>query len=100
MQPIQMRSNQHLALEHMRGLGTLFIEPTRDSLVNALMSPFLIVVGGIFLHNATQLLLSEDEEMVTTLASQTAHETLLDSICSGCLERGSQFLDACTSCHL
>ena len=68
MQPIQMRSHHHLALEPMRGSGTLFIEPTRDPLVNALMSPFLIVVAGIFLHNATQLLLSENEEMVTALS--------------------------------
>jgi len=46
-------------------LGTLLIEPARYPLVNALMSPLLIVVGGIFLYNAAQLLLSEDEEMPT-----------------------------------
>ena len=93
MQPIQMGSGHHPALAHMRGLRMLLMELAWNPLVNALMSPLPIVIAGIFLHNATQLLLSENEEMITALASQTAHETLLDSIGSGCLERRSQFLD-------
>ena len=63
-----MRSDHHLALQLMRGLWTLFLEPTGNPLVNALMSPFLIVVVSKFSHDPTQLLLAEDQEMITTFS--------------------------------
>ena len=68
MQAVQMWRHNDFALQLVRGLRPLFFESSRNPLLNALMRSELIVVGGKLFHNAMQLLLAEDEEMVTALA--------------------------------
>jgi len=68
MQAIQMRRHDDFALQLVRGLWPLLLEPAGNPLLNPLMCSELIVVGGKLFHNAMQLLLAEDEEMVTALA--------------------------------
>ena len=64
-----------------------------NPLIDALMGTILIVVVSKSPNDPPQLLLVEDEEMVTTLSFQRAHKSFLDGIGSRGLEGSSQLLD-------
>jgi hypothetical protein len=64
-----------------------------DALLNPLMRPCVIEVSYKFADEPIQLALTQDQHVIEAFPSDAAHESLTDSVGSGCAHWGPDYLN-------